>query len=157
MKRAKRLQPVIDLAELKSRQGLQAIAYMQKRVQEEQEKLAQLSACKDDYELSKNNKKQTFSSYYLKSFRDFSKNLELAMEQQSQQINAVEGQLQQVRQHWQTLDAKCKSLLKTQAKIAAEESKIESAREQKQQDEFVSQTFARTAAVTRAQRNSRSH
>lgn len=153
MKRAKRLQPVIDLAALKSQQGLQAIAYMQKRVQEEQDKLNQLSAARDEYQFSSGQKTQSFNAYYLKSYRDFASNLELAMQQQTGQIAAVEAQLLQVRKHWQVLDAKAKSLVKTQTKIAAQERQVLAVQEQKQQDEFVSQAFARSHSVSRTRQN----
>ena len=75
MKRAKRLQPVINLAQLKSQQGLQAVAYMQKRVKEEQNKLAQLDVARNDYQFTGKRAKQSFNAYYLKSFRDFAQNL----------------------------------------------------------------------------------
>jgi flagellar export protein FliJ len=153
MKRSKRLQPVIDLARLKSRQGLQAVAYMQKRVKEEQDKLAQLDAARDDYQFTGKRAEQSFNAYYLKSFRDFAQNLELAMQQQTGQVAAVENQLQQVRKHWQILDAKYKSLVKTQAKIAADERQILVVQEQKQQDEFVSQGIARFVSAARSRQN----
>lgn len=153
MKRAKRLQPVIDLAQLKSQQGLQAIAYMQKRVQEEQGKLAQLSAARDEYQFNGSREKQSFNAYYLKSYRDFASNLELAMQQQTGQIAAVEAQLLQVRKHWQILDAKAKSLMKTQAKIASQEMQVLAVQEQKQQDEFVSQGIARSQLAAKRNQN----
>lgn len=153
MKRAKRLQPVIDLAQLKSRQGLQAVAYMQKRVKEEQDKLAQLSAARDEYQFNGSRAKQSFNAYDLKSYRDFANNLELAMQQQAGQIATVETQLQQVRKHWQVLDAKHKSLVKTQAKIATQESQVLAVQEQKQQDEFVSQGIARALSAARSNQN----
>lgn len=150
MKRAKRLQPVIDLAQLKSKQGLQAVAYMQKRVLEEQEKLAQLSACRDDYHVTEKGGAQSINAYYLKSYRDFTGNLDLAMRQQTGQIATVENQLQQVRKHWQMLDGKHKSLVKTQANIVLQEDKKLAMQEQKQQDEHVSQAFARSQRASRS-------
>lgn len=144
MSRSKRLQPVIDLAEQKSKAGLQAVAYMQKRIAEEEEKLAQLKNCRDEYRFSDNGKKPSFNAYYLKSYADFTGNLELAMEQQTGQIATVKGQLAQVRKHWLLLDAKYKGLLKTQASIAVRERQDQAIKEQKQQDEFVTQAFSRS-------------
>jgi flagellar export protein FliJ len=153
MKRAKRLQPVIDLAQLKSKQGLQAVAYMQKRVQEEQDKFAQLSAAREEYQFNGSRTKQSFNAYYLKSYRDFANNLELAMQQQTDQIATVQAQLLQVRKHWLILDAKTKSLVKTQAKIALQERQVLAVQEQKQQDEFVSQGIARALSSARSNHN----
>lgn len=143
MSRSKRLQPVIDLAEQKSKTGLQAVAYMQKRIVEEEEKLIQLKNCRDEYRFSENGKRPSFNAYYLKSYTDFTGNLELAMQQQVGQIAAVRGQLQQVRKHWLELDAKYKGLLKTQTSIAVQERQDQALNEQKQQDEFVTQSFSR--------------
>lgn len=143
MSRSKRLQPVVDLAERKSKQGLQAVAYMQKRIAEEEEKLGQLKACRDEYRFSECGSKTTFNAYSLKSYADFTGNLELAMNQQTGQITTVKGQLQQVQAHWRELDAKHKSLLKTQAKLAVQEQRNQAIKEQKQQDEFVTQAFIR--------------
>ncbi|MFK7864437.1 MAG: flagellar export protein FliJ [Pseudohongiellaceae bacterium] len=146
MKRSKRLQAVVDLAERKSEQGLQAVAYMQKRIAEEEDKLGQLQACRDEYRFSVTGSKTSFNAYSLKSYADFTGNLELAMRQQAGQIEAVKGQLMQVKAHWQQLDAKHKNLVKTQVKIAAQEQKIEALAEQKQQDEYVIQAFSRARA-----------
>jgi flagellar FliJ protein len=143
MDRSKRLKPVIQLAELKAKQGLQAIAYMQKRLGEEQEKLAQLKACKDDYNSDSGNDKQSINACFLKSFREFSQTLELALVQQSRQVEAVAAQLHEVQGMWRRLDGRSRTLQKTQVKFAAQERLLESKKEQKSLDEFVSQSAAR--------------
>ncbi len=147
MQRSKRLMPLIRVAELKSQQGLQAIAYMQKRLSEEQDKLVQLRACKDDYDSGGSSDAQTINAGFLKSFREFSQSLELALLQQSQQVDTVAAQLQEVQGMWRKLDGRCRTLQKTQDKFASEERLLESKREQKILDEFVSQSAARAAIL----------
>ena len=143
MDRSKRLKPVIQLAGLKSKQGLQAIAYMQKRLGEEQEKLAQLRACRDDYDSDNGSKNQTFNACFLKSYREFSQSLDLALVQQSQQVDTVQAQLHEVQGMWRKLDGRCRTLQKTQDKFVAEEQLVASKKEQKSLDEFVNQSAAR--------------
>jgi len=149
MNRSKRLKPVIQLAEIKANQGLQAIAYMQKRLAEEQEKLTALKACKDDYNSTNGNENQTINGCFLKSFRDFSQTLDVALTQQGQQVEAVQAQLHEVQGMWRKLDGRCRTLQKTQDKFAAEERVVESKKEQKSLDEFVSQAAARAATLAR--------
>ncbi|MFT4862780.1 MAG: flagellar FliJ protein [Pseudohongiellaceae bacterium] len=147
MNRSKRLQPVIQVAQLKARQGLQAIAYMQKRLGEEQDKLAALRACRDDYASDNERENRTMNACFLKSFREFSQSLEVALVQQSTQVGTVQAQLHEVQGMWRKLDGRSRTLQKTQGRFAAEERLLESKQEQKYLDEFVSQQAARAAAV----------
>ncbi len=147
MPRSKRLQPVLQLAELKAKQGLQAIAYMQKRVEQEQDKLNQLSACKTDYDSDNGSVNTSMNACFLKSYSDFSQSLSLALTQQSQQVATVEAQLHEVQQMWRRLDGRCRTLQKTQAKLVMEERALENKKAQKDLDEFVSQSAARSGSL----------
>lgn len=144
MDRSKRLKPVIQLAELKTKQGLQAIAYMQKRLGQEQDKLEQLRACREDYD--SNGEQKTINACFLKSFREFSQSLEVALVQQSRQVEVVQAQLREVQGMWRKLDGRHRTLQKTQHKFAEQERLLESKKEQKALDEFVSQSTSRVAA-----------
>ncbi len=147
MYRSKRLQPVIQVAQLKAKQGLQAIAYMQKRLGEEQDKLAALRACRDDYDSDSGKGNQSMNACFLKSFREFSQSLEVALVQQSQQVDTVQAQLHEVQGMWRKLDGRCRTLQKTQVKFAAEEQLLQSKQEQKYLDEYISQQAARASAM----------
>jgi flagellar export protein FliJ len=141
MMRSKRLLPLVEIAQLKSRQGMQAVAYMQKRVEAEQEKLRQLLICAAEYrEAGKNKEKQTVNSQSLKSLRQFKENVALAIQQQSGQIKAVESQLEQVRVHWRSLDARSKSLEKTRSRLVTAENIAIDKIEQREMDERASQS-----------------
>ncbi|NKB31541.1 MAG: hypothetical protein GKR91_00365 [Pseudomonadales bacterium] len=140
MQRSKRLQPVLDLARQKSREGMQAVAYIQHRLEEEVGKLEQLRVCQKEYNtFDKNDKKQSFNALSLRGLREFNANVEVAIQQQSRQVQAVRLQLQQVREQWRQLDARSQGLEKTQQKIRQEELRLQDRIEQRDQDEFIQQ------------------
>ncbi len=137
MKRSKRLNPVLAVARKRSKDGLQALAYVQAKLAEEQDRLEQLQRCRQEYSNdSESFSNQPVNAQTLQSFRQFKHNVELAIEQQQRQIQTVEGQVSEVRNHWQKLDARSKSLEKTQLRIQAQESEAESRLEQKASEQL---------------------
>lgn len=137
MKRSKRLDPVLAVARKRSKDGLQALAYVQAKLAEEQDRLEQLERAKLEYKSDSDSfSNQPVSAHTLQSFRQFKQNVELAIEQQQRQIQTVEGQVSEVRNHWQKLDARSKSLEKTQLRIQAQESEAESRLEQKNSEQL---------------------
>lgn len=137
MKRSKRLDPVLAVARKRSKDGLQALAYVQAKLAEEQDRLEQLQRCRQEYKSdSESFANQPVNAQTLQSFRQFKHNVELAIEQQQRQIQTVEGQVSDVRNHWQKLDARSKSLEKTQMRIQAQESAAESRLEQKASEQM---------------------
>ena len=140
MKRSKRLQPILDIAKLKSRKGVQAVAYMRQKLEHEQGKLSQLMSCKEEYQTPKNSfKKQSFNSQTLKSLRQFKANVELAIQQQIRQVETVGAQFEQVKVHWRTLDARSQSLEKTQMRLINLENRQLDKLEQRELEEMVTQ------------------
>ena len=86
-----------------------------------------------------NNINQSYSADSLRGLREFKANVEVAIQQQSRQVQAVRAQLDEVREQWRRLDARSQSLEKTQAKIRQEEHRVSDRIEQRDQDEFVQQ------------------
>ena len=148
-KRSKRLQPLLELARQKSRQGIQAIVYMQHRLEEEEEKLLQLKRCQQDYKFKNTTEKQSVNAISLRSLREFKANVELAILQQSRQLQTVKGQLQTVREQWRQLDARSQSLEKTQEKFRQEECRILDKNEQQEQEEFTRQLSLTKPGISR--------
>lgn len=137
MRRSQRLDPVLAVARKRSRDGLQALAYVQHKLAEEQDRLEQLERCKAEYKSDKDSfSNQPVNVQTLQSFRQFKHNVEQAIEQQRRQIQAVEGQVSQVRSHWQQLDARSKSLEKTQQRIQVQEAAAESRLEDKNNEQL---------------------
>ena len=137
MRRSQRLDPVLAVARKRSKDGLQALAYVQLKLAQEHSRLEQLERCKAEYKSDKESfENQSISAHTLQSFRQFKHNVEEAILQQKRQIEAVEGQVSQVRSHWQQLDARSKSLEKTQQRIQAQESAADSRLEQKNSEQL---------------------
>ncbi|MDX1490432.1 MAG: flagellar export protein FliJ [Pseudohongiellaceae bacterium] len=144
MKRSKRMAVVVDLAKHKVQEAAKAVAYVQNQLRQEEGQLVQLHEFLDEYRA--NSREQGSKGISVQQFRiynDFAENVEQAIVQQKQQIGVVEGQLEQVRQHWRHLDARFKGLEKLLDKIIAEEEAEAERQLQKEQDEFASRSNRR--------------
>jgi len=140
MKRSQRLQVVVDLSLRKAQEGARALAFVQQRLQAEQQKLGQLEAYLVEYrEGLLTQGRQGVSAQQFRIYNNFSGNVEKAIVQQGAQVATVSRQLEQVRSHWLTLDARHKGLEKLFEKLRAEERAAQDRLEQKAQDEAVSQ------------------
>ncbi len=137
MRRSQRLQPILELAQHKARTGIQAIRYMEQRLEQERSKLNQLQQCKKDYAGSGNiQKKQLYRATTLQSMQTFKLQLEQAIEQQLLLIATVEQQLGQVREQWRQLDSRQQSLAKTQARYHSAEVREVARLEQRELDDL---------------------
>ena len=140
MKRSQRIQVVVDLAQRKAQEGARALAFVQQRLQAEQQKLGQLETYLLEYReglLAQGRKGVSVQQFRI--YNDFSGNVEKAIVQQGAQVATVTRQVEQVRRHWLTLDAKHKGLEKLLDKLRLEERAEQDRLEQKAQDEAVSQ------------------
>ena len=137
MKRSRRLQPVLKIAKLKVMQGAKAMAYMSHKLKQENERLEQLQQYQQEYwQGMVDAGRKGITAQNLKLYSTFTQNVDTAIGHQKNQIVHVENQLQQVRQYWQTLDAKHKGLGKMVDKIKLEELKVEQRFEQREMDEL---------------------
>jgi flagellar FliJ protein len=140
MKRSLRIQVVVDLARRKAQEGARALAFVQQRLQAEQDKLGQLEAYLVEYReglLAQGRKGVSVQQFRI--YNEFSGNVEKAIVQQSAQVATVTRQVEQVRRHWLTLDAKHKGLEKLLDKLRLEERVEQDRLEQKAQDEASTQ------------------
>jgi len=140
MKRSQRIHIVVDLAQRKAQEGARALAFVQQRLQSEQEKLGQLEAYLVEYReglLAQGRKGVSVQQYRI--YNEFSGNVEKAIVQQSAQVATVTRQVEQVRRHWLTLDAKHKGLEKLLDRLRLEERAEQDRLEQKAQDEASTQ------------------
>ena len=145
MKRTERLKPVLRLADREAQKAARALAWMQQRVQQEKQKLRQLEDYQQEYhQMVLRDGSAGISSSRLQLLSRFSSNLDHAMQQQQNQIAVVEGQLEQVRQHWQEKDRRHRQLGKMMERIAAQENLRRARQEQRNHDEY-----ARRLAVMR--------
>lgn len=137
MKRSKRLDTVIDLAKRKVDEAALALAFVQRKLGEEEGKLGQLEQYLTEYRATiQSEGRKGFSVQEFRRYNDFSENVAKAITQQGAQVNTVKRQIEQVRRHWQMLDARHKGVLKLQDKALAEEYKAQERLEQKELDEL---------------------
>jgi len=137
VKRSKRLATVIDLAKRKVDEAALALAFVQRKLGEEESKLGQLEQYLTEYRATiQSEGRKGFSVQEFRRYNDFSENVAKAITQQGAQVNTVKRQIEQVRRHWQMLDARHKGVLKLQDKALAEEYKAQERLEQKELDEL---------------------
>ncbi len=139
MRASQRLQLIIELAERKARDAARALAVAQQKLAAEQQKLAQLEQYLQEYRTALLTQgRQGVSVQQLRLYHGFSANVEKAITQQSAQVANVGRQVEQVRRHWQTLDARHKGLEKLREARLQEERATADRLEQKALDEAVS-------------------
>lgn len=144
MKRSKRLQPVLKLAELEVEKGVRALGFMQQKLDSEVARLSQLQLyqleCRENMQSAG---KGGISAQELTIFNHFTQKVDVAIEQQQEQITLVTEQLEQIRGYWQSLDKRHRSLQKMIEKIQAEESRLQSRQEQRNHDEYARRSRAK--------------
>lgn len=137
MKRSQRLTSIVQLALRKVQDAARALAYVQEKLRADQNKLQQL----EDYLVEYRGARQSMgakgmSAQQFMNYNRFSENIERAITQQTQQVATVARQVEQVRQHWQKLDARHKGLEKLYERLLLEENAALEKQLQKEQDEF---------------------
>lgn len=137
MRRSRRLLPVVEIARRKACEGARALAYIQQKLQTEQAQLQQLHTYLEEYRASIQQQGVAgVTVQHLRLYHDFSHNVERAIEQQGRQVQVVAGQVEQIRHHWQQLDARHKGLEKLQQRLLKDEERLAERQSQKEQDEF---------------------
>ncbi len=146
MKRSQRLDVVVGLALRKAQESARALAYVQEKLRSEEQKLTQLEYYLVEYRSAQHQQgTQGISAQQFRNYNRFSANIEHAIEQQRQQVAAVARQVEQVRQHWQALDARHKGLEKLRDRLIQEENAAHERLLQKEQDEFASCRHGKSA------------
>lgn len=137
MKRSQRLDSVVQLAERRAQDAAQALAFVQQRLQDEQQKLEQLQQYLAEYrDTVAQEGRRGLSVAVFRRYNDFSDNVMKAIAAQTQQVNTVRRQVEQVRRHWQMLDARHKGVIKMQDKVRHAERLEAQRHEQKELDEI---------------------
>ena len=135
---------VVDLALHKVNEAAKAVAYVRNQLRSETEQLGQLNEYLEEYRTtSRTHGAQGISVQQFMTYNDFADSVERAIGQQEQQVSVVQGQLDQLRKHWQKLDARHKGLEKLLTSIQQEEDAQAQKQEQKEQDEFASRAGKR--------------
>lgn len=137
MRRSKRLDTVVSLAQRKVEEAALALAFVQRKLGEEEQKLEQLEQYLSEYRATiQSEGRKGFSVQEFRRYNGFSENVAKAILQQTQQVNTVKLQIEQVRRHWQMLDARHKGVLKLRDKAVSQENVEQERLEQKELDEM---------------------
>ena len=137
MRRSKRLDTVISLAQRKVDEAALALAFVQRKLGEEEQKLEQLEQYLSEYRATiQSEGRKGFSVQEFRRYNGFSENVAKAILQQTQQVNTVKVQIEQVRRHWQILDARNKGVIKLRDKAVLQENVEQERLEQKELDEM---------------------
>lgn len=136
MKRSKRLQVVLDLAERKRKQADQWLSQSQSKVQQGETTLEQLRSYYSDYA---NNFYQVgasgISPGQIQTHQAFMQKLRSAVQQQEKALQMDRAQLEKVKEYWQDAYQHFKAVEMLVDKIKRQESQLAEKQLQKELDE----------------------
>lgn len=135
MKRSQRLQSIVELHVLQEKEALQVMGRCQQQLQEQQTQLEHLQVYRREY-LAKlaDRQQQGMNVSQLLEFRAFADKLDKAIEGQQKAVLLQEKEFNRAQSKWEESHQRTKSLEKLSEIALAEEVKLESKREQNDQD-----------------------
>jgi flagellar FliJ protein len=137
MSRVKRMQPVLRLAELEADKAGRQLATAQLRMVAEEQKMQQLVDFQLEYRQRLLSAGQTGMTVdRLRLFDGFQHQLNKAILHQQSVVHSIEQDLLGIRQAWQQLDIRQKSLQKMVERLQREHNAELSRAEQRNHDEF---------------------
>ena len=139
MKKSKRIQTLVNLAQKKVDAVAKQLAAQQAKVLQDKEKLTQLEEYAEQYRSEKN--LMGMNAYLTTNYQHFVDRLGQAIQQQKQVIARSEQQAAFVQQQWMKARSKEKSMDWLQKKYLTAEQVVEQKQEQAQSDEFAMRCF----------------
>jgi len=137
MKRVKRMQPVLRLAELEVEKAGQQLAMLQQRIDIEQGKITQLQDYQHEYRSNLMQVAQAgITVERLRLFDSFHQQLDRAISQQKQLVKQLQQEQQRLLQIWQEKDIRFKSLQKMLERLQREAAVAQNRIEQRNHDEY---------------------
>src|SRR5690554_5678001 len=137
MKRVKRMQPVLRLAELEVEKAGQQLAMLQQRIDIEQGKITQLQDYQHVYRSNLMQVAQAGTTVErLRLFDSFHQQLDRAISQQKQLVKQLQQEQQRLLQIWQEKDIRFKSLQKMLERLQREAAVAQNRIEQRNHDEY---------------------
>lgn len=136
MKRSKRLQVVLDLAERRKQEADRILGEAQGRLTQGQQTLAQLQSYYNEYVNSFYAQGATgISLGQIQNHQAFVQKLQAAIDQQKRAIQLEQAQLERVREHWQAAYGRHKAIDSLVEKARTEEQLLQEKQQQKILDE----------------------
>ena len=137
--RSSRMAIVEKIAKQREDQAANALNLMRQQMEMEIKRLEELKAYQVDYNGNLRTEGRQMSGMQLRNFNYFSDQLESIVAQQQGQIHKLEDQIEQIRDKWQQLYIRRKSIGSIVEKIKLEEWVVQEKKEQKLMDELISQ------------------
>lgn len=136
MKKSQRLKVVIELHERQEKEALEAMGRQQQKLDEQQRQLDNLQSYRLEYgHKLLDRQKQGMNVNQLLEFRAFADKLDKAIDGQRNAVLAQERELQRLHAMWEECHQRSKSLRKLSELALLEEQKLETRREQAEQDD----------------------
>lgn len=146
LKRAKRLAPVVDMAEQTEREAASKLAKLQKQLQQAEQQLAGLEQYRTDYQQQWINRgQQGVTGEWLMNYQRFLSQLETAISQQRNSVQWHAGNVDKAREQWRQAYARLEGLKKLVQRYHEQARQQAERQEQKAMDEMA----ARAGTLTR--------
>ncbi len=137
LKRAKRLEPVVSMAQETEREAVIKLTKCQTQLQQAEQQLAGLEQYRGDYQKQWLERgKGGVTGDWLMNYQRFLSQLEVAIGQQRQSIKWHERNLEIAREQWQQAYARLEGLKKLVQKYRDQTQQQADRQEQKEMDEF---------------------
>ena len=134
MKRSTRMEPVAEVAGHREQQEAQRLGGCQRQLDEEENKLRQLIAYREEY-AGRLNGQQGMDAVLLRDFRVFLERLNQAIDQQRQRVEQARQACERQRLQWLASRSRAQALDKVTARYRAQERREEERAEQAELDD----------------------
>lgn len=141
MKKSKRFQPVVRVAEVREKQAASALGEAQAQLQSQIARLEELQHYQEDYFARfQSSARQGLPAARIQDFQRFLENLKRAIQQQETLVQIATRTVEQRKQFWYAIRGKLKSYDNVMERYIHEEHIQQDKREQKETDEHASRT-----------------
>ncbi len=134
MTRSNKLKPVVNHVDQREQTALQAVAFSQQQLQQQQARLQQLMQYKQEY-IEQHSQPQTCSALQLQEFHRFLDQLEETIKGQQQIVLMAQQELDIKRKHWKLSRSRSQAMHKVVDRIQSHEREKADKQEQKLMDE----------------------
>ena len=137
MTRSKKLAPVVQHVEKNEEQALQAVAFSQRQLTLQQDRLQQLIEYKLEYaERHVNGSAQSYTAVQFQEFNRFLVQLDDTIERQKQVVSLAQHEVDVKRQKWKLTRTRSDAMHKVVGRLQDDEQKLVHKAEQKTMDEL---------------------
>ena len=136
MKKSKRFQPVVKVAEAREKLAASALGEAQAELQSHEARLEELQGYQRDYlQRLQESGAQGMGAARMNDYQQFLNNLKLAIEQQETLVQIASRVVEEKKQQWFSKRGKLKSYDNVMERYVSEENRMADRREQKEADD----------------------